>query len=82
MPLYVLGAGGMARRTQAVTEPAYRPWLYTAEVGAVILFCGLAALFVQLYVSIRERDANRVNAGDPWDGRTLEWSTAAPPPEY
>ncbi|USI72785.1 cbb3-type cytochrome c oxidase subunit I [Sphingomonas morindae] len=82
MPLYVLGAAGMTRRTQAVHEAAYRPWLYIAEVGAVILFCGLAALIVQLWVSIRDRDANRVPVGDPWDGRTLEWSIAAPPPEY
>lgn len=82
MPLYVLGAAGMARRTQAVMEPAFRPWLYAAELGAVILFCGLVALFVQLWVSIRTCDANRVAAGDPWDGRGLEWSTSAPPPEY
>lgn len=82
MPLYVLGAAGMARRTQAVMEPAFRPWLYVAEAGAVILFCGLAALVVQLWVSIRDRDANRVFTGDPWDGRSLEWSTSAPPPEY
>ena len=20
--------------------------------------------------------------GDPWDGRTLEWSTSSPPPDY
>ena len=82
MPLYVLGAAGMTRRTQAVFETAYRPWLYIAEGGAVILFVALAALFMQLYVSIRERDANRVTAGDPWDGRSLEWSVSAPPPEY
>jgi cytochrome o ubiquinol oxidase subunit 1 len=82
MPLYVLGAAGMSRRMQAVFEPAYRPWLYAAEVGAVILFCGLAALAVQLWVSIRDRNANRVFAGDPWDGRGLEWSTSAPPPAY
>ncbi|MGR6329637.1 cbb3-type cytochrome c oxidase subunit I [Sphingomonas sp. XXL09] len=82
MPLYVLGAAGLARRTQAVMEPVYRPWLYAAELGALILFCGLAALIVQLWVSIRDRDANRVFAGDPWDGRGLEWSTSAPPPEY
>src|SRR5699024_740750 len=25
---------------------------------------------------------NRVYAGDPWDGRSLEWSNSAPPPEY
>jgi cytochrome o ubiquinol oxidase subunit 1 len=82
MPLYVLGAAGMARRTQEVFEPAFRPWLYIAGVGALVLLCALASLFVQLWVSIRERAANRVFAGDPSDGRGLEWSTSAPPPEY
>ncbi|MCW2337002.1 cytochrome o ubiquinol oxidase subunit 1 [Sphingobium sp. B2D3A] len=82
MPLYVLGAAGMARRTPAVMETAYRPWLYAAEVGALVLFCGFVALFVQLWVSLRKRAATRVFAGDPWDGRALEWSIAAPPPEY
>jgi cytochrome o ubiquinol oxidase subunit 1 len=37
---------------------------------------------VQLVVSIRQRDQRRVPAGDPWDGRSLEWSNSAPPPEY
>ena len=48
----------------------------------MVLLCGAGCLFVQLWVSIREREANRVFAGDPWDGRALEWSTSAPPPEY
>jgi cytochrome o ubiquinol oxidase subunit I len=82
MPLYVLGAAGEARRTQEVFEPAFRPWLYVAGVGALILLGALASLFVQLWVSIREREANRVFAGDPWDGRGLEWAISAPPPEY
>jgi len=82
MPLYVLGASGMARRTQEVFETAFRPWLYIAGLGALVLLFALAALFVQLWVSIRARDDNRVTAGDPWDGRGLEWSTSAPPPEY
>jgi cytochrome o ubiquinol oxidase subunit 1 len=82
MPLYVLGAGGAARRSQGFFEPAFRPWLYVAGVGALILASALASLFVQLWVSIRDRDANRVFVGDPWDGRGLEWSTSAPPPEY
>jgi cytochrome o ubiquinol oxidase subunit 1 len=33
-------------------------------------------------VSIRTRDLRRDLTGDPWQGRTLEWSTASPPPEY
>ena len=82
MPLYVLGAGGAARRTQEFFEPAFRPWLYVAGAGALILLSALLSLFVQLWVSIRQRNANRVIAGDPWDGRGLEWSTSAPPPEY
>ena len=81
-PLYVLGAAGMARRTQEVFDPAFRPWLYVALLGAFLLFAGLVALFVQLYVSIRDRAANRVPVGDPWDARGLEWSISAPPPEW
>jgi cytochrome o ubiquinol oxidase subunit 1 len=82
MPLYVLGAAGMARRTQEVFDPAFRPWLLAALGGAFVLAAGLASLFVQLYVSIRDRDANRVPVGDPWDARSLEWSISAPPPEW
>ena len=81
-PLYVLGAAGMARRTQEVFDPAFRPWLYVALFGAFVLFAGLASLFVQLYVSIRDRAANMVPVGDPWDARGLEWSVSAPPPEW
>ena len=82
MPLYVLGAAGMARRTLEVFEPSFRLWLYVAGVGALVLLCALVSLFVQLWVSIKNRDRNRVFAGDPWDGRGLEWSMSAPPPEY
>jgi cytochrome o ubiquinol oxidase subunit 1 len=32
-------------------------------------------------VSIRAREKLRV-AADPWNGRTLEWSTASPPPAW
>ncbi|HUA24987.1 MAG TPA: cbb3-type cytochrome c oxidase subunit I [Steroidobacteraceae bacterium] len=82
MPLYVLGISGMTRRTQELFEPAFRPWLLVAAGGALVLLCALGSLFVQLWVSIRDRAQNLVYAGDPWDGRGLEWSISAPPPEY
>ncbi|MBR0553015.1 cbb3-type cytochrome c oxidase subunit I [Stakelama marina] len=82
MPLYALGLAGVARRTHELFDPAFRPWLIVAEVGGLILLTGLALLFVQLYVSIRDRENNRVPVGDPWDGRGLEWANAAPAPEY
>jgi cytochrome o ubiquinol oxidase subunit I len=33
-------------------------------------------------VSIRNREELRDVTGDPWNGRTLEWSTASPPPAW
>ena len=81
-PLYGLGLMGMPRRTVAYSEPAYVPLEMVALLGAVLVIVALSALVVQLWVSIRQRDANRVFAGDPWDGRSLEWSISAPPPEY
>jgi cytochrome o ubiquinol oxidase subunit 1 len=81
-PLYALGLMGMPRRTVAYTDPSYVPLEMVAFVGALLLLTALGALFWQLWVSIRQREENRVFVGDPWDGRTLEWSISAPPPEY
>ena len=40
-------------------------------------------MLLQFVVSIRDRErAIRDMTGDPWDGRTLEWSTSSPPPVY
>ncbi len=81
-PLYGLGLLGMPRRSVAYLEPAYLPFTLVALVGAALVLCALASLVVQLWISIRRREAYRVYAGDPWDGRSLEWSISAPPPEY
>ena len=82
MPLYVLGVAGMPRRSQATFTAEFSPLLWTAELGAVLMSIGLVCLYVQLYVSIRDRHHGAVPLGDPWDARTLEWATSAPPPEY
>ncbi|MGA7779446.1 MAG: cytochrome o ubiquinol oxidase subunit I [Paraburkholderia sp.] len=83
-PLYVLGFMGMTRRLNHYDNPAWHPWLLLAEVGAVLVAIGIGCQLLQLYVSIRDRDlpGNRDVSGDPWDGRTLEWSTTSPPPVY
>ncbi len=82
IPLYVLGFMGMTRRMNHYAEPAWQPWLVVALVGALVIACGIGALFVQLYVSVRDRAQNRDLTGDPWDARSLEWSTASPAPFY
>ena len=81
-PLYALGLMGLPRRSVAYTEPSYVPLEIVAFLGAILLTVALVTLVVQLWVSIKHRDENRVFAGDPWDGRSLEWSVSAPPPEY
>ena len=82
MPLYVLGFMGMPRRMEHYSVPAWQPWLILAALGTVVILMGIAFLVVQLIISIRERAANADLSGDPWDGRTLEWATASPPPAY
>ena len=82
MPLYVLGLMGMTRRLQHYDVPEWRPWLWIAAFGAALILCGIVSQIVQLVVSIRQREALRDLVGDPWDGRSLEWATASPPPEF
>ena len=82
MPLYVVGLMGMTRRMQHYDVLAWQPWLLVAEAGAVIVLAGIVCQVVQLVVSIRHREKLRDTTGDPWNGRTLEWSTASPPPAW
>jgi cytochrome o ubiquinol oxidase subunit 1 len=82
MPLYVLGLMGMTRRMQHYDFLSWQPWLLVAAVGTAVILAGVACRIVQLVVSIRHRERHRDLTGDPWNGRTLEWSTASPPPAW
>ncbi|MDQ2878562.1 MAG: cytochrome o ubiquinol oxidase subunit I [Pseudomonadota bacterium] len=82
MPLYVLGLMGMTRRLDRYDVPGWHPWLLVAAAGAVLIALGIACQIIQIVVSIRGRVALADPHGDPWDGRTLEWSTTSPPPDY
>jgi cytochrome o ubiquinol oxidase subunit 1 len=82
MPLYVLGLLGMTRRMQHYDVPEWRPWLIVAAFGAFLILCGIAFQIIQLVVSVRRREQLRDETGDPWDGRSLEWATASPPPAF
>ena len=82
MPLYVLGLDGFVRRTNHYANTMYQPYLIFAAMGALLIFMGIMCQIVQLIVSIKHRDALRDFTGDAWNGRTLEWSVASPPPLY
>ena len=81
-PLYVLGLMGVTRRLRTFDDPGLQIWFVIAGIGAAIIAVGILAFLIQIGVSIRNREALRDVTGDPWNGRTLEWSTSSPPPDY
>ena len=82
MPLYVLGLMGVTRRMSQFDDPSLQIWFQIALLGAILIGIGIFCFLMQFYVSYRKRDQLRDETGDPWDGRTLEWSTTSPPPQY
>jgi cytochrome o ubiquinol oxidase subunit 1 len=82
MPLYVLGFMGVTRRMNHFEDPSLAIWFRIAAFGAVLIALGIASFLIQIYVSIKNREKLRDFTGDPWHGRTLEWATSSPPPDY
>jgi cytochrome o ubiquinol oxidase subunit 1 len=82
MPLYVLGLMGVTRRLRHFDDPSLQIWFVIAAFGALLVAIGIGASLMQFYATFRNSDRLRDVTGDPWDGRTLEWSTASPPPAY
>jgi cytochrome o ubiquinol oxidase subunit 1 len=81
-PLYLLGFMGATRRLDHYDSPEWQPLFIVAFIGSIILFIGLNIQLLQLFVSIKNRKQNLDTTGDPWNGRTLEWTTTSPPPFY
>ncbi|HET7827769.1 MAG TPA: cbb3-type cytochrome c oxidase subunit I [Candidatus Saccharimonadales bacterium] len=82
-PLYILGLMGATRRLDHYSASlGWQPLFIVAGVGVGVLAMGAGLQIIQLVVSIAERQSNIDISGDPWNGRTLEWSTASPPPIY
>ena len=80
-PLYILGFMGVTRRMRVFDDPSLQIYFVIAAIGAAIVAAGIGAMLVQFALSIWKRDELKVE-GDPWNGRTLEWATSSPPPEY
>ncbi|MDA8416193.1 MAG: cytochrome o ubiquinol oxidase subunit I [Betaproteobacteria bacterium] len=82
MPLYALGFMGMPRRLVHYDNPLWQPYLVTALVGTLLIFAGILCQILQLTLSIQQRRLLQENTGDPWNGRTLEWSIPCPAPAW
>ncbi len=82
-PLYILGFMGATRRLDHYSASlGWQPLFIVAGIGAVLIAIGFIFQIAQILRSIRNRNDNRDTSGDPWGGRTLEWSTSSPPPSY
>ena len=82
MPLYVLGLMGVTRRLRVFDDPSLQIWFILAAIGAALIAAGIGCFLLQIAVSILKRDQLRDVTGDPWNARSLEWSTSSPPPPY
>jgi len=72
----------MTRRVNHTDNPAWHPLLLLAAAGVAVTALGVFLLLLQLVVSFAQRKKNLDLTGDPWNGRTLEWSVASPPPPW
>jgi cytochrome o ubiquinol oxidase subunit 1 len=83
VPLYILGIMGATRRLDHYdASMGWQGLFIVAAVGLGFILLGVLFQIIQIVVSVWQRDKNRDLTGDPWNGRTLEWSTPSPVPFY
>ncbi|AWX54701.1 MULTISPECIES: cbb3-type cytochrome c oxidase subunit I [Brevibacillus] len=81
MPQYALGFMGMTRRYY--TYGWDRGWAdlnLVSTVGAFLM--GIGFIFQVWQIAYSIKNGERDTTGDPWNGRTLEWSIPSPAPFY
>jgi cytochrome c oxidase subunit 1 len=79
-PFHILGLQGMARRTYVY--PPNRGWDFWNFISTIGAFTIAASLLVFFYNVLVTRKHGAIAGNDPWDARTLEWTTSSPPPEH
>lgn len=82
VPLYILGMMGAVRRLDHYDASlGWQGLFVVAGIGAALIIIGLMFQLLQVAYSIWKRKELAVGH-DPWHGRTLEWATSTPIPEY
>lgn len=83
VPMYVLGFMGATRRLDHyASSTGWQPLFISSLIGLAIIVAGIIIQIMQIIVSFKNREQLRDTTGDPWNGRSLEWSTSSPPPHY
>jgi cytochrome c oxidase subunit I len=79
-PMHFLGVDGMPRRIYSYpSDYGYELWNMVATIGAYLLGLGMALMVFNLIKSVR---SGTPAPADPWDARTLEWTTTSPPVKH
>ncbi len=81
-PIYVVGLMGEPRRVHHFDDTTIQPYFVIAAIGALIILVGILGFVMSIIMGWVKRHELADTTGDPWDGRTLEWSTSSPPPAY
>ncbi|UAK23747.1 cytochrome o ubiquinol oxidase subunit I [Sphingomonas nostoxanthinifaciens] len=81
-PIYIVGLMGTTRRVNHFDDASLQPYFIVAAIGALVILVGILGFVMSIVMGIVKRDKLRDTTGDPWDARTLEWSTTSPPPAY
>lgn len=80
-PMFFLGLKGMTRRMYTYSaETGFGPLNMLSMIGAIGLTIGFIILVYNIYWSTRYQPRDKT--GDPWNARSLEWSTHSPVPVY
>jgi cytochrome c oxidase subunit 1/cytochrome c oxidase subunit I+III len=71
---------GMPRRIYTYAENmGWENSNLASSIGSLLLGVGILVFIINVFYSMMNK---KVAGSDPWDGRTLEWSTSSPPPEH
>ena len=79
--MHILGLQGMIRREYTYPESlGLTFWNQISTLGAFLIAVSILVFIVNV---IKTQVQHRpLETNDPWDARTLEWTTASPPPVY
>jgi cytochrome o ubiquinol oxidase subunit 1 len=81
IPLYILGMLGATRRLDHYDASlGWQGLFVVALIGGLMIGAAVLAQIWQVVVSFKEKQVD--STGDPFDGRTLEWSMPSPPPIF
>jgi cytochrome c oxidase subunit 1 len=81
-PMHLVGLYGMPRRTYQYDKGlGWEIFNQIETIGAFLIATSTLIFLINVIVSIKFK-RGEVAGDDPWDGRTLEWSTSSPPPEF